>query len=438
MPHSDTPRPSDRRRFLTQVGTRSVATAWLAGQALPALAEAPTPTSAQALPTSSRAGGIAVPIGGALRYDNDEVWSRLVQLAGGPGARFAVFATAAGNPERSAQLIGRALSRHGATAEHIAVAPRLAGTNLPEAVRDERWIKAVLSCQGVFFAGGAQERITDTLQLGGQRSPLLDAVWQVFNRGGVVAGTSAGAAIMSRLMFRDAQSVMGVLRGDLRMGKEIDQGLGFVGPALFIDQHFLKRGRIGRMLPLMQSQGYRWGLGVEENSAAIVQGGRIEVIGARGALLADLADATQDARLGAFNLRGATLSLLERGDRYDLAQRQFTPSATKQAEGLLNAQAPGFKPYFNDRPFHLDILGDNTIAQAMAHLIDNTASEVRGLACEAQSDQRLGFEFRLYKAPDSLGWFSAAAGGEDYSVAHLRLDVQPVRMAPTLYSPWSS
>ncbi|MFZ2990262.1 cyanophycinase, partial [Ideonella sp.] len=352
--------------------------------------------------------------------------------------RFAVFATAAGNPERSAQLIGRALGRHGATTEHIAVAPRLAGTNLPEAVRDERWIKAVLSCQGVFFAGGAQERITDTLQPGGQRSPLLDAVWQVFNRGGVVAGTSAGAAIMSRLMFRDAQSVMGVLRGDLRMGKEIDQGLGFVGPALFIDQHFLKRGRIGRMLPLMQSQGYRWGLGVEENSAAIVQGGRIEVIGARGALLADLADATQDARLGAFNLRGATLSLLERGDRYDLAQRQFTPSATKQAEGLLNAQAPGFKPYFNDRPFHLDILGDNTIAQAMAHLIDNTASEVRGLACEAQSDQRLGFEFRLYKAADSLGWFSAAAGGEDYSVAHLRLDVQPVRMAPTLYSPWSS
>ncbi|MFZ2987137.1 MAG: hypothetical protein WA086_04035, partial [Ideonella sp.] len=94
MPHSDTPRPSDRRRFLTQVGTRSVATAWLAGQALPALAEAPTPTSmsTQGPSTSSRAGGIAVPIGGALRYDNDDVWSRLVQLAGGPGARFAVFA----------------------------------------------------------------------------------------------------------------------------------------------------------------------------------------------------------------------------------------------------------------------------------------------------------------------------------------------------------
>ena len=49
--------------------------------------------------------GYAVVIGGALRADNDAVWSRLVQLAGGPGSRYVVFATASGVPERSAARI---------------------------------------------------------------------------------------------------------------------------------------------------------------------------------------------------------------------------------------------------------------------------------------------------------------------------------------------
>ncbi len=416
-----------RRRFLAAL------TAGAAGAAAPATLAADA--------AAAGAGGIAVPIGGALRYDNDEVWSRLVALAGGPGARFAVFATAAGQPERSAALIGRALGRHGARAEHIAVAPKIAGLDLAAAVRDERWIAKVRDCQGVFFAGGAQERIVDTLQPGGQATPLLEAVWAVFRRGGVVAGTSAGAAIMSRTMFRDAQDVMSVMKGPLREGHEIDRGLGFVGDGLFVDQHFLRRGRIGRMLPLMLARGYTLGLGVEENSAAIVRGDQVEVIGARGALLVDLAGATHDPQAGAFNIRGARLSYLDRGDRYDLAQRRFTASAAKQAELRIDPNAADYHPYFDDRPFHLDILGDNTIANAMAHLIDNPPREVRGLAHRAlpvagDPAPQLGFEFRLYKGADSLGWFTGSLGGEDYSVAHLYLDVQPVRVAQPLYTAW--
>jgi cyanophycinase len=87
---------------------------------------------------------------------------------------------------------------------------------------------------------------------------------------------------MSSVMFRDAPSVIGVMKGQLRDGKEVDRGLGFVGSNLFVDQHFLKRGRFGRMIPLMLAKGYKLGLGVDENSAAIVHGDDIEVIGAKG------------------------------------------------------------------------------------------------------------------------------------------------------------
>jgi len=397
------------------------------------------PSHAQAQPATDAAPrGTAIVIGGALKVDNDAVWKRIVEEAGGPGARFAVFATAAANPARSAQQIVDALQRHGALAEPIPVAPRLAGSDVAAAVRDPALLAKVAAAQGVFFSGGAQELIVDSLQPGGQPTPMLEAIWSLYRRGGVVAGTSAGAAIMSSTMFRDAQDSLKVLKGQMRRGQELDRGLGFVGPKLFVDQHFLKRGRIGRLLPLMQAEGYQLGLGVEENSAAIVKGEEIEVIGARGVLLVDLSQASHDARLPAFNIRRARLSYLERGDRHHLGSGESTPSAAKRAGLRIDPRAPDFKPFFKNQPFYMDMLGDNTIALAMAQLIDSPHQELLGLAFDggdrpgtAPSD--LGFEFRLHKGPDSLAWFTGALGGEDYSVFRLYLDVQPVQIQRPLY-----
>ncbi len=64
-------------------------------------------------------------MGGALKYDNDAFWQRIVDLAGGKGAKFAVLATASGEPEKSAAQIIETLAKHGAVAGHILVAPRL-------------------------------------------------------------------------------------------------------------------------------------------------------------------------------------------------------------------------------------------------------------------------------------------------------------------------
>lgn len=383
-----------------------------------------------------------MPIGGALKLDNDAVWSRLVQLSGGAGSRWVVFATAAGNPERSAAQIAQALQRRGAEVQVIPVAPRLKGIDLAAEVKNPRWIEAVRAARGVYFSGGAQERIVDTLQPGGQPTPLLQAVWEVYRGGGVVAGSSAGAAIMSTLMFRDAQDVMQVMKGALAEGRQVDRGLGFVGPDLFIDQHFLKRGRIGRMLALMQARGYRLGLGVDEDSAAIVRGDEVEVIGAKGALFADLSAARSDATLGAFNLQGARLSYLDRGDRLNLKSGVLTPSPEKAADGRINPHAADFKPYFAAVPYPLDMLGDTTIANAMAQLLDSPEAELRGLAFNARPAAgdalaALGFEFRLYKGADTHGWFTGRFGGEDYSVANIYLDITPVRVRQPLHTAWT-
>lgn len=385
--------------------------------------------------------GYAVIIGGALKADNDEVWSRMVELSGGKGARWVVFGTASETPDKAGRRASELLEKRGAVAESMPVAPQLKWVDLDKAVRDERLLELVRNADGVFFTGGAQERIVDTFKPGGHNTPMLNVIWEVYRRGGVVAGTSAGAAIMSTVMFRDALSVLSVMKGQMRDGKEIDHGLGFVGPNLFVDQHFLKRGRFGRMIPLMLAKGYKLGLGIEENSAAIVQGDMVEVIGGKGALLIDLNDVKTDTNVGALNVTGARLTYLDRGDRFDLGLRRIEPSERKRRGQFLDPNSAGYRPEYTNEPFYIDMLSDSTLSNAMGFLIDSNQKEVRGLSfdpkapsSEPQAD--LGFSFRIYKGKDSMGWYSDESGGDEYSVSCLYLDITPVRMSRPLYSPW--
>ncbi len=385
--------------------------------------------------------GYAVVIGGALTADNDAVWSRLVDLAGGKGARYVVLATASSEPEQSAARIVANLRRHGAAAESIPVAPLIAGIDLEHEVANPRWVERVRAARGVYFSGGAQERIVDTLLPDGRVTPLLQAIRDLYRSGGVVAGSSAGAAVMSATMIRDAEDVMSVLKGRIRDGHEIGPGLGFVGTDLLTDQHFLRRGRIGRLLPVMLATGYRHGLGVEEDTAAIVHGEDVEIVGAAGALYVDLANVESNPALGAFNLSGARLSYLDGGDRLDLATGKLTPSAAKQAGTRFDWRAADFGPEAARAPYHLEILGAGTIVAAMSELVDSRATEARALAYDPSPPAGdplapLGFEFRLYKGEGTLAWYTDASGADAWTIADVLLDVTPVRVAQPLHSPW--
>ena len=166
---------------------RSRACLWallLAQACIPfAQAREPLPDSPSSAAIQSAAGP-AIAIGGALRDDNSAVWSRLIDLAGGAGARFVVFATASGDPEAAARGTIAALTAHGAVAEHLRVAPELKGVDLRQAVRDPALIDKVRAANGVFFTGGDQARIVDTLRPDGVESPLLTAIRELQQRGG--------------------------------------------------------------------------------------------------------------------------------------------------------------------------------------------------------------------------------------------------------------
>ncbi len=387
--------------------------------------------------------GAVVAIGGALRADNAAVWERLVSLSGGKSAKWLIIPTASGDPAAAARQTIQTFAKYGATAEMIPLSPAIKDAKVADVVRSAQWIQKIDAAGGIYFTGGSQARITDALAPDGVATPLLDAIWRLNRRGGVIAGTSAGAAVVSALMFREPESVLTIMRQGAEAGRDIGRGLGFVRADTFVDQHFLKRGRIGRMLAVMAQQNLARGVGVEEDSAAVFLGTTVESIGAKGVLVADLSGVTE-REVKPLAIKGAVLTWLASGDRFDLATGRVELSAQKRAGKRLDATAPDFKPYYNAVRFYPDFLSEGTLLSAMAELVDSSATETRGIAFEPTGGTKqpskatdVGFEFRLYKTPNTIGYLASTKGDDDYTIERMSLDIVPVVMAKPLYRPIS-
>ena len=372
--------------------------------------------------------GSLVIIGGNLRPANGPVWERIIQLAGGKGARIAVFASASGTPERSGKSLVERLNSYGAKAFFVPVAVKLSGSNYQAAADDRGLAEAVRNANGAFFAGGDQSRITRALRHeDGSNTRVLDALWDMYRRGGVIAGSSAGAAIMSSTMFGRPRTVLATLKLGVEEGEEITDGLGFVGDDVFIDQHLLVRGRFARMLPAMLKKGYKLGLGIDEDTAMVVLPNRdVEVIGYKGALVLDLSNAI--VHEGAFNVTNVRVSYLDNGDHFNIVTRECTPSEDK-ADNKLDPS----RPYYREPLFTADILGNSTVVDLMSKLIDSDQPDAIGITLGSPNGVQpdLGFEFRFTRTDDSVGYQSSSM--ESYSIYDVRLDIRPILIRRPLY-----
>lgn len=123
---------------------------------------------------------------------------------------------------------------------------------------------------GVFFTGGDQLKITS--KIGG--TPILDKVMKIYHSGGLIAGTSAGAAIMGKTMLVGKEILETHKVGNWLMSS----GLGFVED-MIIDQHFAQRGRIARLLGAVALNPGVLGIGIDENTAIVVKNDIMKVIG---------------------------------------------------------------------------------------------------------------------------------------------------------------
>lgn len=376
--------------------------------------------------------GSLVIIGGALRTDNGVIWTRIIEQAGGKGARIAVIPAASANPERSGNATAEALNQYGAQAFVLPLSINYKDSKYKDVAHDPVWIARLREATGVYFTGGDQGRITEALvQANGNKTPLLEAIWDVYQQGGVIAGSSAGAAIMSSTMFYDAKAVLPTLKLGVQEGKEIAPGLGFVGPDVFIDQHLIIRGRFARMIPVMLQKNYTLGLGIDENTAMLIRNQtEVEVIGYKGAMLIDLSEAKTNVDNPDFNVSKVKLSYLDRGDKFNLLTKIFTLPQDK-----MDGKVDNKKPYRDEPLFYADILANTAAVDLMFALIDNRQTEAIGLSFSAGKDTRpeLGFEFKFSKTAQSTGYFSSNSGAGSYSIQNMQLDIRPVKMQLPLY-----
>ena len=184
---------------------------------------------------------------------------------------------------------------------------------------DDARTKLLRSAQAVFFTGGDQLRITSNF--GG--SPLCNIMRERYASGMVVAGTSAGASVMSETMLVAGPGDESHRMGDaLRMAP----GLGLTED-LIVDQHFAQRGRIGRLVGAVAQNPRLIGVGIDEDTAIVAREGEsFEVIGTGAVYVIDghsiaytnLSDSKTDDVISVHNVK---LSILSRGDRFDLVKR---------------------------------------------------------------------------------------------------------------------
>lgn len=231
-----------------------------------------------------------------------------IELAGGREAPIVVFPTASSQSDTGADYLELFTEQYGCSSV------RIADVLQREDADDRRVVELVAEADGIFFGGGDQRRITAAL-LGTPVGREVRAAWR---RGAVVGGTSAGAACMSgRMITGDGDFTV------LRAGAvETTPGWGFFR-GVIVDQHFVARARLNRLLALVMEHPDLVGVGVDEATAIHVRpDGTFEVLGRGWVVVLDARKGKVTARsVGEWRqlgVRDARLHVMLPGERFDL------------------------------------------------------------------------------------------------------------------------
>lgn len=245
-----------------------------------------------------------------------ETSKKFVELAGGENARIIIIPNAGSNPVKNSELHKKEFEELGAKADYLLFTKETADTD--SNLEKMNWANAV------YFLGGDQSDLTRDM-LG---TKLLQKVYDIYDNGGVVGGSSAGAAVMSEIMItgnellnKDSTSAfISIQRGNIETAK----GFGFIKSAI-IDQHFLKRKRHNRLITLMCEHPNLLGIAIDEATSIVVYPDEtFHVIGDNQVLVYDPTDAKniRNDERGNLSITDMKMHLLINGDKFDLKSKR--------------------------------------------------------------------------------------------------------------------
>jgi cyanophycinase len=269
------------------------------------------------------AGGTLFVIGGGEdRIGRRAVLRRFLALAGGNGSTVAIVASASSLGPEILDTYDAIFADLGA-ADSVLLRPESRAEADDPRVAD-----------AVFMTGGNQVKLSGVIT----GTLFGEAVRAAYERGAVIGGTSAGASVVSEHMVAFGSE------GDTpRQGMtQTSAGLGLL-PGVVVDQHFDQRSRYGRLLSLTARSPSLVGIGIDEDTAAVIRGGRfLEVVGRGCVFVVDAANAVSDAHLAEHGapmlVSGATVHTLPEGARFDLSERRLLSFAESHLAHQLRRQ----------------------------------------------------------------------------------------------------
>jgi cyanophycinase len=274
--------------------------------------------------------GTLLAIGGGLDDDNRPVYERFAALAAAIGPPGIVIATAATWNEDDA-----------ATGQTEAFATWCPGARVEVVKRGTdtaATVAAIDRATAMFFTGGDQKRITDRYRPDDKPTPEWEAMMRLLQRGGVIAGTSAGDAMMGEVMFHTGRSAeaLGIAvprraragggddddDGPPKLGPQIGPGMHFV-PWVVTDSHFFERDRVGRLVAALEASGRRLGIGVGEDACVEIDlaTGMLTGTSVADSLLVDIGALSRDG----LARRNVAALVVRQGTRVSLPERLESP-----------------------------------------------------------------------------------------------------------------
>jgi cyanophycinase len=257
--------------------------------------------------------GFLMPIGGAEdKGNNPRILGRFLEICGGEQARIMIIPTASRLPETGPMYADLFLDLGAERALFTQIDDR-------SDCDDELLLEEMDNATGIFVTGGNQLRISGIL--GG--TPVAQRLRRLNADGIPVGGTSAGAAMMSQHMIAGGASGLSP-RED---GVNLAPGIGLTNLAI-IDQHFSQRDRLGRLLTALSYNPFLIGIGIDEDTAFLIDGDNLgEVVGSGAVTILDASQLSHSSRAHAdagdtLSLVDMRLHVLAEGGSYNMETRQ--------------------------------------------------------------------------------------------------------------------
>ena len=270
-------------------------------------------------PSRRKSQGLVMPIGGAEETEpGGEVLGRFVELAGGKGARIAIIPTASDDPQRSGEGYAKLFRELGAKKVDWLRVEQRADANA------EGTLALLKEATGIYITGGDQARLVRLLV----GTLVMECIRMRNADGVIVAGTSAGASILSALMMAGGTGIGGDSNGAAARKGMVDVVAGFgLLQDIIIDQHFSQRGRMGRLLSVFAGTPGLVGIGLDEDTAVLIdREGTLEVLGSNMVTIVDGRDTISDyfdrEEGEVLTIAGSSLHVLAHGRQFDLDARQ--------------------------------------------------------------------------------------------------------------------